>query len=109
VSIDRAELVTDYSGNPAAIVTFTFTNRSDQTTSMLEATQADAYQNGVQCDFAPADTGTGHDLTTKVRPGASATVRVAYGVKDSSPIEVEVSKPFDTSGTLLAQATLPLA
>ena len=106
VSVDGAELTTDYSGNPAVIVSFTFTNRSGETTSMLNAATVEVYQNGVQCSLALADTGA--SALTKVKPGASATAKFAYSVSDSSQIEVEVKRLFDTSGALLAQATLPL-
>ena len=52
VTIDGATAGTDYKGNPCIIVTYTFTNNSDDATSFALAYNAEVYQNGVQCETA---------------------------------------------------------
>ena len=106
VSVDGAELTSDFSGNPAVVVTFSFTNRSDAATSLISAVIPEVYQDGVQCQMAMAQT-DGNALS-RVKPGSTVSASLAYSVKDGSDITVEVREAFDTSGELLAQATLPL-
>ncbi len=108
VTIDGAEQTTDYSGNPALVVTYTFTNNSDEATAMLTALRAEAYQDGVQCDIAFVK-GVGGDSMTKVKPGGSTQVRSAYALKGASPVEIEVTELFSFDKTILAQTTINLA
>ena len=108
VTIDGAEQTTDYSGDPALVVTYTFTNNSDEATSMMVALRDEAYQDGVECDMAFVQD-VGGDSMSKVKPGSSAQVRKAYALTSSSPVEIEVTELFSFDKTVLAQATINVA
>lgn len=110
VSIDAANLGTDYEGNPVAIVTYTFTNvSSEEAESFMVDCIADVYQNGVECELGFA-TGLEGDISTKVKTGASTTFQQAYVITDTAaPIEVEVKEMFSWDDTVLASATLELS
>ena len=109
VTIDNAELGSDYDGNPAVIVTYTFTNvSSEEAESFLTSCIAEVYQSGVQCDIAFV-TGLEGDSSTKVKAGASTTFQLGYTVTDQSPIEIEVKKLFAWDDVVLATATFKFA
>ena len=105
VTIDGATLGQDYDGNPAVIVTYTFTNvSSENAESFLVACYAQVYQNGVECEYAYVPDLEG-DSSTNVKAGASYTLQQAYKVSDTSPIEVEVRESFSFDNTPIATAT----
>lgn len=109
VTIDSATTVSDYAGNPALVVNYTFTNNSAKTVPFVVAVRAQAFQNGVE--LAPGIVTDGADMATAaadVKPGATATVQWAYSLADTSDVTVEVRElsPFDPP--LLATKTFPV-
>lgn len=111
VTIDAARLISDYEGNPAVAVDYTFTNVShDEATSMAVAVHPEVYQGGTQCETAfTMDVDTGGYMQ-KVKAGASVPVTLVYKLHDtSSDVEVEVKEMFSWDDTLLAQRTFSLA
>lgn len=111
VTIDAARLISDYEGNPAVAVDYTFTNVShDEATSMAVAVHPEVYQGGAQCETAfTMDVDTGGYMQ-KVKAGASVPVTLVYKLHDtSSDVEVEVKEMFSWDDTLLAQRTFSLA
>lgn len=105
VSIDGATLGQDYDGNPAVIVTYTFTNvSSENAENFWTACYAQVYQNGVQCESTYATDLEG-ESTTNVKAGASYTFQEAYKVSDTTPIEIEVREAFSLDNTPIATAT----
>ena len=108
VSIDDCTLGTDYQGQDAAIVTFTFTNDSDSDTSFMVATNAQAFQNGVQLDTAISmDVDTSASMK-EVKPGATVSVQKVYALTDMSPLTVEVEELINFGDDLLAEKTFTL-
>lgn len=108
VTIDGAQLTTDYEGKPAAVVTYTFTNNSDEEEAFATACSADVYQNGVECQLAiGADYDSGTSMQ-KVQPGATTQVQLAYQLQDTSPIDVKVEELFSFDDVVLAQKTFNL-
>lgn len=108
VTIDGVTVTTDYSGDPAIVVEFTFTNNSDEATSFAVACYAKAFQNGVQLDSAYV-TDVDSNYTTELKPGASVTVRRAYSLSDESDVTVEVEEFLSLDDTILAEATFSVA
>ncbi len=109
VTIDGCTPTTDYDGNQAVIITFTFTNNSDEAESFASATIVNVYQDGVEQDTAfVTDIDTSNYLN-KVKPGATATIQLAYKAPSMSDIEVEVTTFSFLSSETLATATFPLA
>lgn len=107
VTIDSATLGTDYQGNPAVVVTYTWTNNSDKATSFMVALHAQCFQDGVQCDNAIVS-GIDSNYTTDVKPGASTTVQEAYEVSGTSDVTIEVSELISFSNEVLAEKTFSL-
>ena len=95
VSIDGCELCEDFQRNPAAIITFTWTNNSDVPASFMTALSAKAFQNGALCDFAVLTGDGGQNsgaFMKEIGPGATLTVQYAYSLQDAeNPVEVEVT------------------
>lgn len=91
VTIDGAQMATDYEGNPCVVVNYTFTNVSNkEAQSFTSSTYTEVYQNGVQCDTAVTDAADDNSLLTNAQAGHSVQVQEAYSVKDTSDIEVKV-------------------
>lgn len=104
VSIDGAEKTTDYKGQSAILVTYTWTNNSGSDQIFSVALNAQCFQNGVQLDSAVVS-GQGSDSMKDIKPGATQTVQKAYELADSSPVTVEVSEMFSWNDEILAEAT----
>lgn len=107
VTIDGATAATDYEGKPAVVVTFTFTNNSDETTEFASACGIDVYQNGVECDMGFVENVDTSTYMAKVQPGATTQVTLAYSVKDNSDVQVDVTPLF--SSDIIASQTFKLA
>lgn len=93
VTIDDCRMTEDYEGNPAAVVTFTFTNNSEETTSPAVALHAQVFQNGTELEMAiTTDNEDADKYMNDVKPGSSITYGLAYELEDTSDITVEVQK-----------------
>lgn len=102
VTIDKAEVVSDYKDNPAVAITYTFTNNSDETTSMATSVRGSVFQNGVECETAISSDIDTSGYSADLRPGASTEVNLVYSIADMSEIEVEVTELFSFDDTVLA-------
>ena len=108
VTIDGATMTTEYAGNPALLVTYTWTNNSDDATSFAVALYAKCFQDGVQCDTAIVS-GADSNYMTEIKPGATTTVQQAYAVSGTSDATVEVTKLISLDNTILAEKTFSVA
>lgn len=97
VEIKDAFKTTDYEGKAAIVITYTWTNNSDDTTSAMVSLMEKAFQDGVQLESAILYDVDGYDPSPymmEIRPGVSLDVQQAFVMKSNSPIEVEVSDLF---------------
>lgn len=95
VEVKGAALTTDYEGNPAIVVTYAWTNNSEETTSAMVSMYESAFQNGVQLDTAIlVDASFDIDSAmTNVRPGTTIDIQKAYVMTDeTAEVEFEVSE-----------------
>lgn len=96
VSVVDYALTQDYEGKPAVVITYNWTNNSDDTTSFAVALNSKVFQNDIQCDIAvvmDSNVYSADNYMKNIRPGASLDVQLAYVLQDSTnPIEVEVSE-----------------
>lgn len=98
VSIDSVKMAKDYQGKPAVIVTYTWTNNSEETASFAWTFNTQVFQDGIECDTAILTQGIDSTSSIKdIKPGATLAVQCAYSVTDTSQITVEVSELFDFS------------
>lgn len=108
-TIDGVRLAKDYEGKDVVIVTYTWTNGSDDTTSFAFSVNTKVFQNGIECEsnFFVDDADTDKYMSD-VRPGTTITVEQAYTLQDLSDIEVEVSELISFSDDLIASGTFSL-
>ncbi len=108
VTIDDATLTTDYSGKQALLVSFTFTNNSDDEASFAVNIMDKAFQNGVQLDTAIVSGVDSSSSLSTIKPGATVNVSQAFALADMSPVTVEVSETFSFSDDLIVEKTFDL-
>lgn len=110
VSIDGARLDTDYEGNRAIVVTYTFTNNSNKEAMFSTAISDKAFQNGVELETAiNSSWNSGTDQMKTIKTGSTITVSQGFKLVDSSPVTVEVKEMFDFKGAIIAEATFDVA
>ena len=109
ITIDDCRVTEDYSGAPAIVVTYTFTNNSDEAESFMVAIADKCFQNGVQLDFGIVDDIDSQSSMNEIKPGASITVEKAYVLDDQSDVTVECTELISFSDEVLAEKKFPVA
>ncbi|WP_165056155.1 MULTISPECIES: DUF5067 domain-containing protein [unclassified Adlercreutzia] len=109
VTIDDCVVTTDYAGKPAAVVTYTFTNNSEDATSFMVAIHDQCFQNGVQLELAIVNDLDSSRSMSEIKPGASITIQQAYVLDDQSDLTVECTELISLDDTVLAEATFSVA
>ena len=98
VEIKSATVTQDYEGNPAVVITYSWTNNSAETTTPMSSVTTSVFQNGVGMESAYISDESIYDSSlywTEVRPGTTIDVQEAFVLSDTtSPIEVEVAESF---------------
>lgn len=98
VEIKSATVTQDYDGNPAVIITYSWTNNSSETTSPMLSISTAVFQDGIGMDSAFIYDDPAYDgdmYTTDVRPGTTVDVQEAFELSNTtSPIEVEITEAF---------------
>lgn len=97
VDIKSARLSENYDGKPVVVITYGFTNNSDDSASFGIAFEDVAYQNGVGLERAyilkdgdPYDDG---NQNKEIKTGATLDVEVPYVLNDTeTDVEVEVKE-----------------
>ena len=108
VSIDDATVGEDYKGNPALIVTYSWTNNSDSAKSFASALYPKCYQDGVQLGTAMVMSGIDSEgYMASVKPGHGTTLQMAYELKDTTtPVEIEVGELVNFNNEIIASKTI---
>lgn len=94
VEILGSRLTTDWEDAPVIIITYRFTNNSEETISAFAALSLRAYQNGVELlkAYFVDDYSSDNDMRD-LRPAASLEIEVAFELDDStSPVEFVVTE-----------------
>ena len=107
VVIKSATVTTDYEGNPAIVVTYNWTNGSDETMMAMTALSSKAFQDGIQLESAlmTSDNYT-PNVATELKPGASLDVQAAYVLRNTtSPVEFELSEFLSYDNTQVVTKT----
>lgn len=94
VEIKDAIKTTDFEGNPAIVITYTWTNNSADTTSAMASLLGKAFQDGIQLDSAIIGNDEVYNIDlymTEIRPGVSLDIQEAFVLKSDSIVEFEVS------------------
>lgn len=98
VEIKDATLVRDYEENLAMVITYAWTNNSEETTSAMMTILEKAFQDGVELDNAMIFDSSLYnaEMSSKdVRPGTTIDVQCAFTLtSETSPVELELSEAF---------------
>lgn len=107
VEIKDAVVSSDYSGDPAIIITYSWTNNSEDTTSAEVQLMEKAFQGGVQLDTAYIGNTDIFDsgLSFKeLRPGTTLDVQCAFLLlDDTSVVEFELTELFSFSDDVVTK------
>lgn len=101
VSIEEAKKI-EYNGDTIAVVSISYKNNSGRPMPFVGALDAVAYQNSEELSRAVVGGYTGIDLLSSaenVEDGDEITIQMAYKLKDSSDITVEVRELYPTDQT----------
>lgn len=98
IKIVGAEKGKDYGDDDVLIVTYEWTNNSDEDKMFSTAFSAKAFQNGIECSSATIVDGVdANKLLSDIKPGASLEVQEAYELNDDSDVTIEVTPWIDFS------------
>lgn len=93
-NVKESVITTDYEGNPALVVTYEFTNNSDEASSFDLSISDTAFQNGVSLEMAFMDDLEYEDK--QIKPGVTIDVQKAYVLNDTeNSVEIELSELFN--------------
>lgn len=112
VEIKGAAFDKDYEGNSAIVITYSWTNNSENTTNASVALFCKAFQDGVQIDSASlSSSNKNYDSEAEwrdIRPGTTLDVQCAFKTDNkTSPIEVEISEAFSFSDSVVTMTFDP--
>ncbi len=99
VEIKGASIVKDDDGSPAIVVTYAWTNNSEDTTMASDTVYPKAFQDGVQLDSTWVNSEE-YDIwadAKEVRPGATIDLQAMFELtSETSTVEFEISEFFDS-------------
>lgn len=105
VEIKSAKLAELDDGRTIIVITYAWTNNSEETTSAAVSIYEKAFQDGVQIDVVSL---FGHDefdadaSYREVRPGVTLDVQCAFVLaSDTAPVELEIEDPFSFSSNIV--------
>lgn len=103
VEIKDAHLTTDYEGNPAIVITYSWTNNSDDANMAMVTTMGNAYQGGIGLETAIVMDDPNYDsnlYSTNIQPGVTLDVQQAYVLRDTTtPVQYELEQFLNMSDT----------
>lgn len=113
VEIKGASLAKDYEGKTAIVITYAWTNNSEDTTSAMVSIGEKAFQDGVQLESAMIVGDDSYESGTsmkEVRPGTTIDVQCAYVLtNDTSTVEFELTEWISFSDDMVAMNFDPAA
>lgn len=111
VEIKSAALANDYDGNQAIIVTYSWTNSGEETTSAMSSFLEKAFQEGIELDSAIVEKSDIYDSDLRwkdIKPGTAFEVQCAFVLRsDSSTVEIEITKAFSFGDDVVAREFNP--
>lgn len=110
VEIKGASIGEDYNGNPIIVVTYSWTNNSDETKAAAFTLLSKAFQDGVELENAIVANSELYDSGAsirEIRPGATLDVQSAFVMTSNSIVEFELSKLISFSNDIVAMSFDP--
>lgn len=91
IKIVSAKKGKDYAGKDVLIVTYQWTNNSDEEQMFSTAFSAKAYQDGIECGGITVVDGVDtQKMLSNIKPGATLEVQDAYILNGDADVEIEV-------------------
>lgn len=91
--VKSAEITKEWTGKDAVLITYEFTNNSEDAISFDVALDAKAYQDGIGLETAILEEDTDLGIDVEIKPGVTKEVKKAYVLRDTTtPVEIEVSE-----------------
>lgn len=92
-----AEIVHKTKNEPILLVTYEFTNNSDEAASWIWDLRSKVFQNGIECGgYVNHDNINTQMQENEIKPGTTITIIEGYPLYDvENPITIEVSELFD--------------
>lgn len=87
----------DYSGKDVVIISYRYTNNSNETQSFMFAFNTQVFQNNVELESAIVTNDKSYNSENSlkdIKPGGTIEVQEAYILQDDSPVTVEVGPLF---------------
>ena len=107
VEIGEYTLEKDYNGNPAIVISYTYTNNDDEAASAMFAISERAFQNGISLESAyfANDSIVDSSASMKdVQPGGSLEIKKGYLLTSSTaPVEFEVTESISFDDDMLGK------
>ena len=98
VVLKDCAFTTDYEGNKTVVVTYDFTNNSEEAISAIAALYIQAFQDGIELEtaFVMDDSAYNAETSMKdIKPGVTLEdCQDVFVLTSDSPIEIEVSELF---------------
>lgn len=93
----------DYNNAQTVLVTYQWTNKTDNNQAFETLLNAKVFQNGQELDMAiysqPPQGYDAQSALAQLQPNAQGTATIGYVLKDSSPVTVEVSDLLTVNGS----------
>lgn len=105
VEIKGAVLGKDYEGNPIIVITYAWTNNSDETKSPMWTMSEKAFQDGVQLDRPIIVDGDIYDAGAamkEARPGTTIEAQCAFIMTSESIVEFEITELISFSSDMVS-------
>ncbi len=102
--VKSAKLTKDWQGKDAVLITYEFTNNSDNPISFDGALDDKLYQDGIELEIATlsSDEEAKWVDTADLKPGITKEVKKAYSLRNKkSEIEVEIQELFSFSDDMI--------
>lgn len=103
VEIKGAELGKSYSDEPIIIVTYAWTNNSEETKSAMYTVSEQAFQDGIELESAYSAEGIDFSDNSKdVRPGNTLDIKKAFILTSDSTVEFEITEWISFSDDMVS-------
>lgn len=107
VAIGDYTIEKDHNGNPAIVISYTFTNNDDDSRSAMVSVSEKAFQNGVSLESAYFSDDSILDSSADmkdVQTGASIEIKKAYLLtSETAPVEFEVTEAISMNDDMLGK------
>lgn len=111
VTIEGSSFASDYEGKPVIVVSFGFTNNSDEAANFMFSIDAQAFQAGIELDdMVVGVDGIDSSLAmADIQPGVTVTIQQPFLLRDNSDVTVEARELMSFTDALLATQEFAVA